>query len=79
MIRFVNFDDESYFRFEGHDAGRKSRIISWFKKLFNAIGEQSVLDNSVIVNNGTLDHLANLGSEIGASVHDFVSFFLWNR
>ena len=75
IAKSLNFDDHNFFEIGGHDSGRKAKITTWFRQLFNDIGEQAVLDNSDIVNEGAFDRLANLASEIGVSVDSFESFF----
>ena len=69
------FDEKRWFDFPGSDLVRKRKILTWFKDLFNKKGEQSVLDNSVIVQEGTLDRLADIASECGAALKDPVSLF----
>ena len=70
-----SFDETSFFNFEGENMARKREIITWFKDLFNKKGEQSVVDNSVIVENGTLDRLAGIASECGAAIKDPATLF----
>ena len=71
-----SYDETNWFKVDGSpDPAREREIITWFKDLFNKAGEQDILDNSVIVQNGTLDRLAAIASETGARVKDFESFF----
>ena len=71
------YDEVNWFRFDGSpDECRKREIITWFKDLFNKEGEQAVLDNSVIVQEGTLDRLASIAAETGAAVKDPASLFV---
>ena len=69
------FDETRWFNFPGSDMARKRIILTWFKDLFNKHGEQAVVDNSVIVQEGTLDRLAEIASECGAAVKDAGSLF----
>jgi len=69
------FDEKRWFDFPGSDIVRKKNILTWFKDLFNKNKEQSVLDNSVIVQEGTLDRLAGIASECGAALKDPGSLF----
>ena len=69
------FDETSFFNFEGTNLARKREILTWFKDLFNKKGEQSVVDNSVIVQEGTLDRLADIASECGAAIKDPATLF----
>ena len=69
------FDEKSFFNFEGTNLARKREILTWFKDLFNKHGEQSVVDNSVIVQEGTLDRLADIASECGAAIKDPATLF----
>ena len=69
------FDTTRWFDFRGSDEARKRELLTWFKDLFNKQGEQSVVDNSVIVQGGTLDRLANIASECGAALKDPTTLF----
>ena len=69
------FDEKSFFNFEGTNEARKREILTWFKDLFNKHNEQAVVDNSVIVQKGTLDRLADIASECGAAVKDPATLF----
>jgi len=69
------YDDTSFFNFQGTNLSRKREILTWFRQLFNKHGEQSAVDNSVIVQEGTLDRLADIASECGAAVKDPVTLF----
>ena len=69
------FDQTRWFDFPGSDEVRKRKILTWFKDLFNKHGEQSVLDNSIIVQGGTLNRLADIASDCGAAVKDPASLF----
>lgn len=69
------FDEISVFNFQGINVARKRQILTWFKDLFNKHGEQSVVDNSVIVQEGTLDRLADIASECGAAISDPTTLF----
>ena len=69
------FDETSFFNFAGTNVTRRSEIHTWFRELFNKRGEQSVVDNSVIVQEGTLDRLVDIASECGAAVKDPATLF----
>lgn len=70
------FNEMNWCKFDGGpDAIRKREIIAWFKDLFNKEGEHDVIDNSVIVQDGTMDRLASIASESGAAIKDPASLF----
>ena len=68
------FDETNFFKFDGSpDEFRKKEIITWLKDLMNRHGEQATFDNAVIFNDRTLDRLAGIASQTGASVKDPLS------
>ena len=67
----LNWDDTNFFKFDGSpDVVRKRIIMTWVKDLMNKHGEQSTLDNSVILHDDNLSRLASIASQSGATVKD---------
>ena len=69
------FRELKVFKLEDYDMDRKSEIKTWFHGLFNEHNERTAVKNSVIVNGGTLDHLADIASECGAAIRDRETLF----
>ena len=67
----LSWDETNLFKFDGSpDEVRKREIIVWLKSLMNSHGEQSTIDNASIFNDGTLNDLASIASQSGATVKD---------
>ena len=70
----LNWDETNFFKFDGSpDVVRKKEIINWLKNLMNRHGEQSIVDNAAIFNDGTLSRLVSIASQSGATVRDPVT------
>ncbi len=69
------FDNFSFASFQSTNEARKNELLVWFKDLFSREGEQSVVDNSLVSESGTLDRLAGIASERGVAVKGFVGLF----
>ena len=70
----LDWDETSFFKFDGSpDEVRKTEIITWLKRLMNRHGELSIFENTAIFNDGTLNRLANIASQSGATVRDPVT------
>ena len=71
-----SWDEMNYFKFDGSpDDVRKREIIAWLKDLFNKHHEQSIVDNSIVFNDGAVSHLASIAAQSGATVRDVVTLF----
>lgn len=71
-----SWDEMNYFKFDGSpDVVRKRQIMAWLRKLFNEQDEQSIVDNSVIFNDGVISKLADIASQSGVTVKDPATFF----
>ena len=67
-------DEVNYFKFDGSpEEVRKIKIINWLKKLFNDHEEQSIYDNCAIFKKSSLNELASIASQSGATVRDPVT------
>ena len=67
----LSWDETNFFKFDGSpDAVRKKEIIVWLKGLMNSHGEQSIVDNASVFNDDTLNDLASIASQSGATIKD---------
>ncbi len=57
------FDNLSFAGFKSTNEACKNHLLVWFKDLFSREGEQSVVDNSLVSESGTLDRLAGVASK----------------
>ena len=66
-----SWDETNFFKFDGSpDVVRKREIIVWLKSIMATHGEQSTVDNAVIFNDQTLNELASIASQSGATIKD---------
>ena len=72
----LEWDETNFFKFDGSpDEIRKREITNWISNLMTRNGEKDVYDNAAIFNKNTLDRLASIASQSGATVKDPASLF----
>ena len=70
----LEWDEQNFFKFDGSpEEIRKRKIVTWLKNLMDKHGELSVFKDTDVFNDGTVDRLAGIASQSGATITDPVT------